>query len=155
MTFLAQALAVLAAALLAAGCGDDDQAPEAPESGPLVTYARSGGVAGVPERLVVERDGAATVEVGIEGARQSFELPVDELEQLRSELEAADFESVDDPPSPPTCADCFVYEIVYDGTTISYDDANPPPESVSSVVASLAAITGDHYPPGAFEPGAG
>ena len=149
-------LALLATALLAAGCGDDDPPPEAPpESGPLVTYARSGGVASVPESLVVEADGAATVVAGIDGARLSFRLSDRELEQLRSELDAADFESVEDPPSPPTCADCYVYEIVYDGTTISYDEANPPAESVTDVVGTLAAITGNHYPPDAFEPAPG
>ena len=129
-------LALLATVLLAAGCGDDDPAPEAPTSpGPWSPTRVRAASPACPESLVVEADGAATVVAGIDGARAQLQALRRELEQLRSELDAADFESVEDPPSPPTCADCYVYEIVYDGTTISYDDANPPAESVTDVVA--------------------
>jgi hypothetical protein len=144
-------LAVLGAcaAVLVAGCGDD-AAPEKPGSGALVTYARSGGVASVPEQLVLQPDGMATVEAGIDGARASFELEPNELEQLRAELEAADFGALE--PSPTVCADCFSYQVVYGGNTISYDEADSPPDSVTTVVAHLGQITADHYPSDAFEP---
>jgi hypothetical protein len=153
---LAACAATLAAcsAFLASGCGGGDPVPTTPSSGALVNYSRTGGVASVPERLVVEADGTATVEAGIGTAQLSFELDQDELEQLRTELEAADLGALE--PSPTTCADCYSYEVVYNGTTISYDEADSPPNSVSSVVAHLGQITAAHYPPDAFDaPAAG
>jgi hypothetical protein len=144
------ALAGCIAVALLVGCGDDDQAPDQLRSETLVTYERSGGIASVPERLMLEEDGSATVEAGVDGDRGSFELEGDELDQLRAELEAADFDAIEQPPQPSGCADCYVYEIVYHGATISYDEADPPPASVATVVAHLGEITADHYPPGAF-----
>jgi hypothetical protein len=152
------AVLVACAAMLAActafvaGCGGDDPATTTPGSGALVTYSRTGGVASVPEQLVVEADGTATVEAGIGTARHSFELDQNELDQLRAELEAADLGAFEPPPGPSACADCFSYEVVYNGTTVSYDDAHPPAAAVASVVAHLGQITADHYPPDAFDP---
>jgi hypothetical protein len=146
---------VCGALLAASGCGNDDSNADPPQSGPLVTYARSGGFASMPEQLVVEADGTATVEAGVSGARTTFELSAGQLDQLRAELEAADFDAVEQPPGPTACADCYSYEVVYDGTTISYDDADTPPASVTAVVALLSRITSEHYPPGALSPPAG
>jgi hypothetical protein len=132
-------------AVVLAGCGE--RAAEQPESDPLVSYTRGGGIAGVPERLVIQTDGTATVEAGYEPTATDFRLGDAELEQLRTELDAADLEGVEDPQTPSTCADCFVYEIVYGGVTVGYDEANPPAESVTAVVAHLGQIAADHQPP--------
>ena len=136
------------AALLALppGCGGDDGGDRAPE-GPLVVYARSGGIASMPERLTIEVDGSATLEYGIDGETASFRLGGDELDNLDAELEAADFDAVEQPGEPSTCADCFLYEVVYGGRTISYDDVDTPPASVTAVVAHLGEIASAHYPP--------
>jgi hypothetical protein len=139
---------VCASMLAVSGCGDEDSTADPPVSGPLVTYARSGGVASMPEQLVVEAGGSATVEAGVDSVRTTFELSEAELDELRSTLEAADFGGVE--PGPTGCADCYSYEVVYDGTTVSYDDANTAPASVTAVVALLGRITSDHYPPGAL-----
>ena len=146
-------LPVLAACVLVAvagGCGDDSDTTTATDSGPLVSYARAGGVAAMPESLVVEADGSATVEAGVDPARESFELEADELERLRAELEAADFDRV--PTEPSGCNDCYEYEIVFDGETTSYDQSQSVPDSVAVVVAHLSEITADNYPAGATEP---
>ncbi len=141
-------------ALVAIGCGDDEPATTAPDSSALVTYARSGGIASMPESLVVRNDGSATVEAGVKGAREEFVLDADELETLRSELEAADFDEIALPPGPTGCADCYVYEVAYGSETISYDDSVGAaiPASVSAVVSRLSEITADHYPRQATEP---
>jgi hypothetical protein len=99
-----------------------------------------------------EGDGTATVEAGIDPARDRFELEGGELEQLRAELEAADFVSYEPSDEPTGCADCFAYEVTYDGTTISYDESESVPAPITTVVAHLSEITADNYPPGAFEP---
>jgi hypothetical protein len=150
------ALAISAALLLACGCGFggggggggtvDDRG-----SAPLVSYARSGGIASLPERLVVEADGSTALVAGVEGAQTTFRLSPERLEQLRSGLEAADFDAVEQPPGPTMCADCFSYELIYDGATITYDEADLLPASVTSVVALLAQITSEHYPSDAVQ----
>ena len=69
----------------------------------------------MPESLVVDADGSATVEAGVDPARETFELDPDELEQLRAELEAAGFDGFAQSTEPTGCADCYVYEVTYDG----------------------------------------
>lgn len=132
-----------------AGCGDDATTPEPPQdpqTGPLVTYSRGGGVAAVDEQLRVERDGAATVIAGYGPTEpQTFQIGEDELALLESELDAADFEAID--PGPTGCADCFIYEVTYDANSYSYDDVADPPQSVLTAVGHLGQLTADHYPP--------
>ena len=145
-------LVPLVAALLLAGCGGDDGSTTTPASGTLVTYVRTGGVASMPERLEVEADGAATVEAGVDPARELFELDDDELEQLRTELEAADLGSRDQPEQPSGCADCYVYEVGSGEDTISYDESQQVPDAITALVAHLGRITAEHYPADATEP---
>ena len=133
---------IVVAIVLLAGCGGDREGTT-DESRPLVVYARSGGVAANPERLTIERDGAATVVAGVDGQRSSFELSESELAELSAELEAADFGALED-PGPSACADCFFYEVVYGDLEISYDDLDTPPASVSTLVAHLGQIAGRH-----------
>jgi hypothetical protein len=136
------AIAVLIAAT-AIGCGGGAGSTDPTADGPLVTYSRGGGIAGVDERLRIEPDGSAVVSVGIDGRQSSFALTDHELAQLRGELEAADLGSVDAQGPPTGCADCFVYELTYGGRTISYDEASPVPEPVATVVADLGTLVDD------------
>jgi hypothetical protein len=145
-------LVPLVAALLLAGCGGDDESTTTPTSGTLVTYARTGGFASMPEGLVVEADGAATVEAGVDPARETFELDEDELQQLRTELEVADLGRFDEPDEPSGCADCYVYEIGSGDDTISYDESQEVPDAITALVAHLSRITAEHYPEDATEP---
>ena len=147
-----KALIPLVAAFLLAGCGGDDEATTTPASGTLVTYARTGGFASMPEGLVVETDGAATVEAGVDPARERFELDEDELQQLRTELDAADLGSFEEPDEPSGCADCYAYEIGSGDVTISYDESQQVPAAVTALVSHLSRITTEHYPDGATEP---
>jgi hypothetical protein len=129
-------------AVLATGC-----ASERPEGAdPLVSYQRSGGIAGVNERLVIDPDGEAQLAVGEpDPDAQRFEIGDPALERLRSGLAAADFAAIDR-DSGLGCADCFEYEISYDGVTASFNEAAEVPDSVREVTAQLGRIVEAHLP---------
>ena len=142
------ALAFFVLALPVAGCGDDDNPPGEPSSGLLVAYQRSGGVAGVLEELRVQRSGEATVVVGPDRRRSTFTLGGAELEQLESDLDAADLTDPEAPPGDSGCADCFGYRIEYDGEEITWDDLDRPSQSLQAIAGDLGEIVADHHPPG-------
>ena len=146
-------IALLGAAALATGCGDDE-APEPSEpepTGPLVVYERAGGIAFTAQRLVVARDGSASVRVegpGEIGA--DFELSAGELDELRAALEDASLEGGQD---EPTCADCYFYEIEYGGETASFDQTTVPAET-EPLIALLSEIVEREVPTGPARGGA-
>jgi len=147
-------LAFMASALGACGGERDTGSPNAEPSGPLVTYARSGGIAGMPVELTVEADGQARVRAGIEGGQPAaFALGAAELDRLRRTLEAADLAAVQPSTEPSTCADCFSYEVTYEGRTASYVEIDEVPSSVSAAVSELDRIAGEHVPAGLAPPG--
>lgn len=141
-----------AALLLAAGCGDGQDTTTDPGNDPLVTYSRSGGIAGIEERLLVDRGGRATVSIG-GGSPTSFTLSDSELGRLEAALQAADLAAVTDRETG--CADCFRYEVTYDGTTVAYDEVAEPPPSVAAVVSQLGGLVAEHSPAGGAAAGPG
>ena len=129
-------------AMLATGCGSE----RSNGADPLVSYQRSGGIAGVSERLVIDADGEAQLAVGEpDPHEQRFTIGEPELERLRSDLAAADFAAIDWDPGLG-CADCFEYEIVYAGETASFNEAAKMPDSVREVTAQLGRIVEAHLP---------
>jgi hypothetical protein len=135
-------LAIGLLALLAAGCGGQSSG----DGDALVTYERGGGIAGVSERLVVDTGGTARLSVGdSDQAERRFALADQELERLRSDLEAADFAGID-VGSGLGCADCFDYEITYAGETTSFNEAAEVPDSVREVTGQLGQIVEAHLP---------
>lgn len=140
MTFVA--LAVTAAIALS-GCGSDNTTTTTdPDlAGPLVVYQRSGGIAGVDEKLDVERDGSASVSTGgVEPANSSFRLSDAELKELSAELDAADFGAVRT-SGPTSCADCFVESVATGGrTTTIVAEIESPPDSVTTALAHLREL---------------
>jgi hypothetical protein len=146
---LATALFLLAAAGAAAGCGDDDRiadpGPTVQSDGPLVIYERAGGVAYTAQRMVVEEDGSATVDVeGPGGVGSDFELSDAELDKLRALLEAA---TLADQPEPSGCADCYAYTIDYAGQSATFDQVSYPP-GTEPLVAFLSEIVEREAPSG-------
>lgn len=134
------ATALACAALM--GCGDDSRggSDPGPIGDPLVVYERSGGIAGIHERLEVELGGAATLTFG-SGERQgrrALQLTNDELRELESALGSADLDEIE--PAPGACADCFEYEITYGGETASFDDVAEVPRSVREAQTQLTDI---------------
>jgi hypothetical protein len=142
-------IVALASAVAASGCGDDgggEATTSEPTAGPLVSYTKTGGIAGINEHLLVAEDGSATLEVGFRNpARESFELEPDELERLRELLAAADFAGVGSRRGL-TCADCFQYEIEYASETAAFAEIGDIPESVGEAVAELGRIVEAHAP---------
>jgi hypothetical protein len=132
----------VAAALAVPGCGGGDGTSTVSDpAGPLVVYQRSGGIAGVDEKLEVERDGSASVGTGgVEPAHASFRLADAELQELSAELDAADFDAVT-PSGPSSCADCFVESVTTRGrTTTIVAEIEPPPDSVATALAHLREL---------------
>lgn len=140
---------MLIAGALLAGCGGDEREPPSAGPGPLVTYSREGGVAGISEVMVVERDGQASIRVGVDGKRIGFELSADELDRLEAELEAADLDQVELDPDDVVCADCFTYTIAADGSEIAVNDLDRPPDAVATLLAHLGEIAAANHPPAA------
>lgn len=131
---------------LLSGCGDDEapDSPTPPTDGQLVSYSRSGGIAGVDQVLTIDADGTGTYEVGQpEPERRSIELSAAELEELRGLLEAAALDAVE--PEQTGCADCFVYTIDYAGTETTLDDVTllDAPGSVQEVIAHLDRVAAE------------
>ena len=110
-----------------------------------MTYERSGGVAYTAQRMVVEEDGSATVDVEGPGTIGSeFELSGTELDKLRALLKAATLESQ---PEPSGCADCYVYTIDYGGESATFDQVSYPP-GTEPLVAFLSEIVERETPSG-------
>ncbi len=144
-------LLLIALTTLLAGCGSDDVKEGNDEpvltNGALVTYTRTGGVAGLDERLRVEPDGTATLSYGEPvNTERSFELTAAELDRITTLLGEADFDSMPASPEPTGCADCFVYTVEYGGDTVAYDDATEASPSISALVAGLGELTDAHQP---------
>jgi hypothetical protein len=139
-------LIITASAGLLAGCGDGEQTETTPSTGPLVTYERSGGIAGVSERLQVGQDGGAVLITGPDRERTTLTVAGDELERLRSELEAADFSDPDGPPGAG-CADCFAYRIEYGDEAVDFIEIEEPAESLRPALDHLGDLVAAHSPP--------
>ena len=75
--------------------------------GAVITFARTGGIAGISELWSIYPDGRVLGVAGEEGR-----IPADEVSQLLAEIEAAGFfEWAPRPRSLQSCADCFTYSI--------------------------------------------
>jgi hypothetical protein len=144
----------LAAAVLLSGCGsgyDDMTAPprEPRVPGPtdtLVVYERSGGVAGIRERLAVRPDGAARLETG--GAKlevQRFDLDPAELEGLRAAVDAVDFAQLEprygEEPPPP---DTFATTVAAEGRTVAVLHEGDPSAELRRLMNVCAGLVQVH-----------
>ena len=90
--------------------------PEPPRT--LLTYQRSGGFAGLTQRLEVLSDGTATIE-GTGGKSREFEVSDERVRRLTDTLEDIDWARAADEPENTVCADCFIYDIAYQGRRVS------------------------------------
>ncbi len=137
---LTHILAGLGAAALV-GCGSSGGAPR---PAPLVSYVRSGGLAGVFDELRVSGSGAATLRVAPSSPPISFRLRPAEVERLQRDLDAADIGSI---PSrrAPACADCFHYRIAASGDAVEADESRVP-RALRPLLAELGQIVDAHMP---------
>jgi hypothetical protein len=134
---------------LGTGCGEDDASEPEPATtgdGTLVTYSREGGVASMPVELTIGADGSARLVSEFDGQAEDFALDDAELEELTTELEAADLDAFEPPVEPSGCADCFVYTVTYGDAVVSYDDTAAPPGEITALVGHLDELAVEHTP---------
>jgi len=118
------AAATIGAVLLLTG-SDTPPAPAAAHSKTLVTFHRSGGFAGVDDRVTVKRDRRVTVR-SRGGAARHKRLSKAAIRKLRGDLEAAGFDRPPPKGPPSGCADCFIYSITYDGHRVQLSEDRVP-----------------------------
>lgn len=102
-----------------------------------VEFQRQGGIAGLDDRLVVQRDGAYTI-VTRSGTKQG-RLTGAELTALAGVLESSGFGRI--PASHPAggVADGFRYRVAYDGHEVRAEDGGLP-DALDPVVGALNRV---------------
>jgi hypothetical protein len=116
---------VVAAIVIAVGYGSADAKTLSAHAGaPLVSYERTGGIAGFDDRVVVFGGGAVIVRHR-EGAKRHTRLSARRLRALRHAVRAAHFERPIT-ARPPNCADCFFFTLRHGGHTLSFSQVGAP-----------------------------
>jgi hypothetical protein len=156
MRFLA--MTILSLLALATG-GEATAAAAATAQLPLardfsLAYERSGGLAASTQSLRVSHGGFATAESS--GTRAgageaTFRLGGRRIRSLQRGLQRADLGSI--PDRQGGCADCYVYSLAYEGTSLKLEETEVPPR-LARVFAQLDAIITAHtVPPNARSAG--
>ena len=115
--------------------------PGSRSSGAVITFARSGGIAGISEQWSIYEDGRV-----IGPAGEVAHVPEVDVSRLIAEIEAAGF--FEWPASPRvlrSCADCFTYSIVvsFEGKSNQLtlvDGQTDAPEGASLVLERIQAV---------------
>lgn len=104
----------------------------------LIEYRRSGGFAGLNDRLVIKKSGEATLTRNSE--HSEFTLDGDTMKRLQVLFEEANFSQLrkEYPPLQPG-ADFFEYVVTYKGHTVRTMDGAVPP-SLEPVLEALNQI---------------
>ena len=140
---LSAPLALIAALLLLvfaiAGCGSDDETSS--DTRALVTFAKSGGIAGKAYALTVDRGGGAQLTT-YPSKIKKFKIGGDERDELSGVLDGfADLESSYEPDTP--VADAFRYSVTYEGRTLQASDNAKLPDKLRSLIDLLDGIVDD------------
>jgi hypothetical protein len=118
------AVTAIGAVLLLAGA-DRAPAPASAHTKTLVTFHRSGGFAGVDDRVTVKRDRRVTVRS--RGAAATHKrMSRAAIRKLRRALEDGRFDQPPPEGPPSGCADCFVYTIMYGGHRVQLSEDGIP-----------------------------
>ena len=144
--------ACVALATALGACGDDDSEPEPqapePQAAESIVYSKSGGVAGISQRIEIAADGEAVIETGtVDTQTETLDLSESHLAGINEALDDADFDEIEVSDAPTGCADCFEYEITRGGHTVSFDDTTFPNELGPAITKldQLAAEKGTGY----------
>jgi hypothetical protein len=132
-------VAPMAAMAIGVGCGSADAGtvPAHADAAPLVSYERTGGIAGVDDRVEVSGGGAVTVRHR-DGAKHRTRLSARRLRALRRALTAAHFERPV-AAGPTGCSDCFFFRLRHGGHTLSFSQLAAPAR-VNGVLDILTAL---------------
>lgn len=107
-------------------------------SSALVSYQRSGGIAGADDKLLIAPDGTATLTR--KGQQFTFALDVTTVQQIEEMLDKASFTQLPSQMLPGnTCCDLFAYEITYKNHTVRTMDTAVP-ESLQPALDLLNGI---------------
>lgn len=137
MARLAAVAAVLALTLLIAGCGGGDEETSS-DTRALVTFGKSGGVAGKAYSLTVDRGGGAQLTT-FPTKIKKFNIGGDKRDELTRLLDGVkDLDSSYEPKTP--VADAFRYSIGYESKTISASDNADLPANLRSLITLLDGI---------------
>jgi hypothetical protein len=143
MRVLAVTIFCLAASI--AGADATATAAELPPARAFVlSYERGGGLAPSPHSLRVATGGRAIVETtGASGvkSRARFHLGGRRIRSLQRGLDRADLDSIS--PESGGCADCFVYSLTYEGSSVELEDTEVPP-ALEAVIGQIEAIITAH-----------
>ena len=132
-------LAAIALATPAAPSGQLGCIPGRPAA-LLVAYTRSGGFAGINDRLRVYRGGQAEL-ARRAGSPQVFRLPCRRVQALRDALVASRFGSLSTVYTPePPVADGLIESVSYGGRTVRVLTGADPPRRLNRVLGLLRDI---------------
>jgi|SRR4051794_38944332 hypothetical protein len=135
---------LLLVAVLFAGCGAGGDAAAATLRG-KVDYAKSGGIAGLVQKLTVSPDGRA-VAASVE-RKQTFKLSRAQLKALTAAVAKARLKDTKDPKSTAQGADGFAYRVAYRGDDVQWDDfTGDPPQRVLALYRFLDDLYEQHAP---------
>jgi len=117
-----------------AGCGGetdvDDDLPSAPGSAaaqaPLVVLLRSGGIAGVSDRVSVVAIGVATIVSDRADRRSTRTLSSADLERLKRDLGRADMGKLQRNYLDRQARDAYQFDVTYKGITVTADERVVP-----------------------------
>ena|SRR5688572_13936751 len=115
MKFIAFAALLLALTAPTAAAADD----EIPKLKGTLTYARTGGIAGVNDNLRIKRDGRSLLN------GREFRLRKVEREAVAKLVAAAKLERIK-VTSKPAVPDAFIHTMTYRKHTITFDDPSTP-----------------------------
>ena len=136
-------VALMAAMVIAVGCGSAETrtVPAHADAARLVSYERTGGIAGVDDRVVVFAGGAVTIRHH-DGVMHRTRLSARSVRALRRALVAAHFERPVT-AGPTGCADCFFFRLSHDSHTLSFSQL-PAPARLNGVLRILTPLA-DRY----------
>ena len=116
-------------------------APATPvSSSPLasaIEYRRTGGLAGVDDRITVSREGLLEVR-NRQGRHATAQLSPGDLKELKSLLTG--WNKVQSTPPEPGTADAFEYSLNYDGATVTAAEFSKPPVTFDLVRKRLEGM---------------
>jgi len=110
-----------------------------------LAYKRTGGIAASTQTLAVRSGRLATATGSGTSAgrkRSEFPLTVRRVRALQRSLARADLDSI--PPAGPSgCADCYAYDLKYEGRHLQLEEVDVPPR-LRAVFDQLDAIIATH-----------
>jgi len=127
MRFLVASILCLAA--FGAGAAEAAPAESASVHDFRLAYKRTGGIASSTQTLAVRpgRLATATTSGTSEGPKRTeFPLAVRSVRSLQRGLARADLDSIP-APGPGGCADCYAYDLRYQGHHIALEEVDVPP----------------------------